>query len=329
MKKTFAVLLSGLLIGSLVFSLVACNDKEEPTPPADPIVLTDATGRSFTFDKDKLPNKVVSLSPGITECLYAMGLETLIVGCTDFCNYPAPAQDKFKIGGSSVNTQSTEKIMQALQGDKERGIILASGAALNAVTSQMDSEGYTVFLTNVTTFESLFDCMRAYNTILGGTDYDRVEYVIASMEARVKAVTDKLPASTPKVTVIHVMYNNLQSACAGTKESMVIATAFGINLGDTFGSSYVIPNVESFIAANPTIIVCVTDHGTGNGYIHTITEDSRLAGMDAVKNGNVIEIEANSISRPGPRLIDALENYAKILHPEIFGIYQYDPYYYV
>ncbi|MCL2475389.1 MAG: ABC transporter substrate-binding protein [Chloroflexi bacterium] len=326
MKKLFTILLSCLLISSLAFSLVACDDKKGQTP-TEPITLTDDTGETFTFDRDKLPNKVVSLSPGVTECLYAMGLEDLIVGCTTFCDYPAPANDKFKVGGST--SADVEKIMQALQGDKERGIILISNSSLNKPATQMRELGYMVFLTNPTTFESLFDCMRTYNTILGGTDYNRVESVIVAMEARVKAVTDRLPASTPKVTVLHVMYGGLMIAGAGTRESTIINLALGINLGDTFGSGYITPNVESFIAANPTLIIVVTDHGTGYGYMSDVTNDSRLAGMSAVKNGNVIEIESNSCSRPGPRLIDALENYAQILHPDIFGTYQYDPNQYV
>ena len=60
--------------------------------------VTDETGRSIRVPQSI--HRVVSLAPGITETLYALGLQDELVGDTDYCDYPPDAQRKPKVGGA-------------------------------------------------------------------------------------------------------------------------------------------------------------------------------------------------------------------------------------
>jgi len=89
-----------LLISAVLLSLfVACA----PSPKevmSSPIEITDQLGRVVKLDK--IPQRIISLAPGNTEILFALGLADKLVAVTDYCNYPPEAEDKPSIGGFST-----------------------------------------------------------------------------------------------------------------------------------------------------------------------------------------------------------------------------------
>ena len=68
-------------------------------PQSPPGNIVDGLGRSITIEK--IPQRIVSLSPSNTEILFALGLDDKVVGVTEYCNYPQAAETKPKIGGFS------------------------------------------------------------------------------------------------------------------------------------------------------------------------------------------------------------------------------------
>jgi len=79
-------------------------------------------------------------------------------------------------------------------------------------------------------------------------------------------------------------------------------------------------SLEAVIIANPQIIIASTGHGEGASLPHefALTED-RLSSVDARLNGQVYDINTDLVGRPGPRMVDALEQLAEMIHPELFG----------
>ena len=89
---------------SLIFACTP-TPAEEPAPPVTaspfPVEMTDQAGRVVRIEK--MPEKIISLAPGNTEILYALGLEDRLVGVTEYCDYPEVAKEKPPIGGFSIN----------------------------------------------------------------------------------------------------------------------------------------------------------------------------------------------------------------------------------
>ena len=109
-KPTIAALLSVFLILSLALLLQGCGKTAKAVSGSGfPMQITDDLGRQVTIKE--APQRIVSLAPAITESLFAMGLGDKVVGVTNYCNYPAEAKTKPKIGGFS--TPSAELVVTA------------------------------------------------------------------------------------------------------------------------------------------------------------------------------------------------------------------------
>ena len=86
-----------------------------------------------------------------------------------------------------------------------------------------------------------------------------------------------------------------------------------------FEKSHVV-SLEAIISKNPQVIIISGMATTGDLIYNNIMKETRLAEVDAMRNSRVYKISnANLIERPGPRIVDGLEEIAKFIHPEIFG----------
>ena len=310
MNKLFIIILPLIL-------LAACGGGENAPDSGTNFTVTDHAERVVGFSR--IPDKIISLSPGVTEIIFALGLNDKLVGVTSFCDYPAGARSIDKIGGYS--TVDKEKVIEKIGGDTDGAVIFASTLHVvpGGVLSDLEQLGYKAVVLEANTIGRLFDCMKLVNRIGGGGS--KAEAAIQSLEARVGAVKSRINADTPKVTVMHEVFGGHWIAGANTLENDIITEAGGINIGASRGAGYGQINIESIIGANPDKIVIVSQMGNMvDGLVSSeITDNPVFRVLDAVKNRRVYVIDADIVSRSGPRAVDGLEEYARILHPEVFG----------
>ena len=299
---------------------MACSGKNAPVPEKS-FIITDHAGRAVGFSK--IPNKIISLSPGITEIIFALGLSNKLVGVTSFCDYPAEAQRIDRVGGYS--TVDKEKVVEKIGGDGDGAVIFASTLHIQpgGVLSDLEQLGYKAVVLEAHTIEQLFNCMKLINEISGGGS--AAEVVIQSLEARAHVIKSGISADTRKVTVMHEVFGGHWVAGSDTLENDIITIAGGINIGAPIGSGYGQINIEGIIDANPDKIIIVSQMGTMvDGLVSSeITDNPVFRVLDAVKNRRIYVIDADIVSRSGPRAVDGLEEYARILHPEIFCDYAF------
>ena len=298
-------------------SLTACDGKK-PLPLDTDFQVADHAGRLVGFSK--IPDKIISLSPGITEIIFALGLNNKLVGVTTFCDYPAEAKNIDTIGGYA--NVDKEKVIDKIGSDRAGAVIFASTlhATPGSVLSDLEQLGYKAVVLEANTLDQLFDCMKLVNRIGGGGS--NAEAVIQSLQARVNVVKSQVGADVPKFTVMHEVFGGHWIAGSNTMENDIIATAGGVNIGATIGNGYGQINIERIIDANPDIIVIVSQMGSMvNGLVSSEISDNPIFNvLNAVRNRRVYIIDADIVSRSGPRAVDGLEAYAKILHPDIFGM---------
>ncbi len=308
----------GLVLTMLVSLLMACTPiSEEPLPPDGQVStflveVTDQAGRVVRIEK--MPEKIISLAPSNTEIVFALGLADRLVGVREFCDYPEAAKDKPKIGGFS--TVDIEKVV-AIEPD----LILATNIHQKEVIPALERFGLTVLILDPQTLDEVMEAI----TLIGkGTgEQEAADQLVAEMSNRIKAVTDKtdnLPeAQRPRAFYV-VWHEPLMTVGSDTRIHELIRLAGGINIAQEIGEGYPTMSLEAVIQANPQVIVAGSGMGKGADLpFQFVATESRLKDVAARINNRVYEINTDLIGRPGPRIVEALEQLAKMIHPEIFG----------
>ena len=104
----------------------------------------------------------------------------------------------------------------------------------------------------------------------------------------------------------------------GTFANDIISLAGGINIAEARGGFFQM-GLEELTSSDPEVIIVLEDYLWPTPTYESIMTDERLSQVTAIKEGNVYLVDANLLSRPGPRLIDGAEEFAHIIHPDIFN----------
>jgi len=315
MKSRFLKLGLVLLLTAVMLAACAPTPATTTTPPSppSPVTITDQAGRAVTFAS--APQRIISLAPGDTEILFALGLGDRVVAVTDYCDYPPEVKSKPSIGGYS--TPSIEAIV-SLSPD----LIVADSIHKAAVVPQLEGQGLKVIILDANSIDEVLAAIAMVGKACGVRE--NAANLINGMEARIKAVTDKtagLSQEQRPSTCYLVWHDPLMVAGLGTLQDELIDKAGGRNLIRALSSQrgYGTISLETLIAANPAVLMTGTGHGDDTDLtIQYARTEPRLSGTDARKNNRVYGLDANITSRPGPRIVDALEAFAHYLHPELF-----------
>ena len=308
MKKILALILAIVLI----VGLSACQAQQPaPAPVEQPaadtkIVITDLKGREITLDK--IPERIISLSPANTEILFAVGAGNKVVGITSFCDFPAETKDVAKIG--SFEGPNLE-LIQAAKPD----VVLAGGYIQEDFIASLEQLNIPVISTEATDFNSIFDSIALIGK-LSGNDQKAAE-VVKGMKNKIAEIQDKVKGQTPKSVFYVVWTDPLTTAGSGTFINDVIKTAGGVNTAEKveFWAKY---SAEELVKDNPEYLFSAL-HSTNEGVSMEFFKQSPIfKNLDSVKNGKVhLMSDDNVVSRPGPRIVQAIEEVAKVLHGDI------------
>ena len=280
--------------------------------PQFPLTVVDDLGR--TVQIASLPQRIVSLAPSNTEIIYALGLEDRLVGTTDYCDYPEAAKSKPRV--ATYTTPNLEKVV-SVQPD----LILAEAIHEKTALPAMEKLGLTVIVTSATSLDTVLNDIKLVGQVNGKSQ--AAATLVDSLNARIQTVVSKTDTLTPeqRLKVLYVVWHDpIWTMGRETFINDLIWKAGGVNIfADDFEKSRVV-SLESIIQKNPQVIIVSGMGTTGDLIYNNIMKETRLAGVDAMLNDRVYRISnANLIERPGPRIVDGLEEVAKLLHPEIFS----------
>jgi iron complex transport system substrate-binding protein len=276
-----------------------------------PLTVTDASGRTVTLKA--APSRIVSLSPSLTEMLFAIGAGDQIVGVTTYCNYPPEALAKEKIGGYSAKTVNMEKIL-ALQPD----LVVAESSMHKDIISSLEQLGITAYAVKPNNFDDIYTSLGQLGRIAGHPD--QAAAAVAAMKSRIKAVTDKVAAipQDKRVSVFWEVWDQpLMTAGPATFTGQIIEMAGGKNVFADVTKDYPEISAEEIIKRNPAVIMGPDTHGD-KLTTEQIGKRPGWESLAAVKSGRIYLINGDTSSRPGPRLALALEDIARQLYPDTF-----------
>ncbi|MFC2070177.1 ABC transporter substrate-binding protein [Chloroflexota bacterium] len=307
--------LSKVAVFSLILPLVlgfsaGCTTTTEEESQS-PIEITDQLGRTVTLEK--APERIVSLAPSNTEILYALGLGDKVVGVTKSCDYPTEVTEKPIIGGFS--SPNLEEIV-ALSPD----LVIAASRHEEEIIPQLEEKGITVLGLNPKTFDSILSAITLIGDVTGNNE--EASQLVADMESRIKAVTDKVSDLTEdeKPRVFYLTWHDpLKTSGATSLNNELIEKAGGKNIFiDVTGVQTI--DLEMLVARDPQVMIAGTGMGTGEeNTLLYLQEESRLDNTEASKNGSIYGINIDITGRGGPRIVEGLEHFAKCIHPKTFG----------
>lgn len=322
-KRRLQWLVKSLVMLSLVLLvmqgfLVGCKAASDATQTpaggiAFPMTITDDLGRVVTIDE--APAKIVSLAPSNTEILFALGLGDRLVGVTQSCNYPEEALQKEKIGDFAQI--DIERIVVI-----DPDLILATDMHKQDVIPALEQLGFTVISLVPHNLDEVMDSIILIGRVTGAED--EASRLVEDMRGRIEAVTDRTAGLTEaqRPRVLYVIWHEpLMSVGTDTRIHEMIEKAGGINIAWVAGEGYPTLALEEVISANPQVIIAnVDDTEAGDLSLQFILNEPRLGGVDARVLGRVHGIDADLTNRPTPRIVEALEWLASLIHPEIFGL---------
>lgn len=309
-KAVWTLLLAALFSACRSGPNVITNTTAEPAPPMR--TITDDLGWQVAIPF-KI-TRVVSLAPNLTESIFAVGAGDRLIGVTTFCDYPEQAKEIAKLGDTM--TPNMESII-ALKPDI---VFVSTASQIENFTKTLESNGIAVYVTNPTDLFQVFSSIRTLGDILGTTD--KASLVADELEVRVNKVkaalgdhltkTDSMRSDDGRVrTFVQISHEPLFTIGNGSFLNQLVASAGGISVTADIPSAYPKISKETAIALRPAAII-LSDSPDNQ------EPNDSFKNSYAVKEGRIYRVNADLISRPGPRLVDALEQIAKFLHPEKF-----------
>ena len=293
------------------------EEQEQEINEYKTVTLADSYGNVVTLTSP--PERIVSLAPGNTEMLFAVGAGDNVVGVTDFCNYPYNFSAWIEAGNmSSIGNYygpSVEPIV-ALEPD----LVLASSGSLDAAEN-LKNLGYNVLVLEARTIDNV---LRDILLVGRATGNDiKAGNLVSEFRTRIENVANQATSASTTPKVYHEIWNDpLMSAGSGTFIDELIVLAGGENIFNDATTSWPVVSSEAIIEKNPEVMFFPNMYmGVGNFYqtIQAVKDRPGWDSITAIQNNDIYEINADIISRSGPRLVEALEIIAKMVHPEIFG----------
>ncbi len=269
------------------------------------ISIRDSLGTLFEFKSP--PSKIVSLSPAITEILFFIGAGEKVAGVTRFCNFPSEAQKKEIVGGLlDIDIEKILKINPDI-------VVATRGNPINLII-RMKSLGINVFAIDIKdSIEDIFSAMEKISILTGNHKVAMVE--IHKLRKRAKLIERKAKKakSRPKV-FIQLGHEQLWTCGKRTYLNDLISKAGCKNIGD-FREGWFIISIEKLINQNPDLIIMLSkDKEEFYSSKKKLLSIPGVSNLNAVKYDSIYQIENDIMERPGPRIVDALEEIYEISH---------------
>ncbi len=266
--------------------------------------VTDEAGRRFTVP-EKI-DRIVSLAPNLTEIVYAIGAGDRLVGDTTYCDYPEAAKSVEKVGDTIK--PSIERIIAL----KPQIVLVSTASQLEAFTNQLEQQHIAVYVTNPKDLEEVFQSILYLGVLFGNSD--QAEKLIHDLQARAMAIENAVKGAKRVTVFFQLADQPLYTIGRDAFQTDLIRSAGGISVTKDLPTAFPTFSDEAALASKPdAIILPVSTRDNGNSTVAPALKNS-----PAVLHNRVYKISEDHLSRPGPRLVDGLEEMARDLHPEAF-----------
>jgi iron complex transport system substrate-binding protein len=306
-RAALAAALQTLSIATLiVIVMTSCGNRHNNISTTDATrEVIDEAGRRV-----QLPlhiDRIVSLAPNLTEIVFAVGAGDRLVGRTRYCDYPAEATKVPEVGDTM--TPSIERIIAL----KPQIVLISTASQLEAFTRQLNEQRIAVYVTNPQSLEGVFRSIQTLGDLFG--EHGQAAKLVADSRRRSEAIEASVKQVNPVKVFYQVSGEPLYTIGRDAYLTDLVRRAGGVSVTADVPGGFPRFSDESALAARPEAIILPSggSMGTANS-----TVAASLKNSPAALNSRVYKINDDHLSRPGPRLVDGLEEMARALHPEAF-----------
>jgi len=281
-------------------------------PTLSPISMVDGLDREVSLPAPA--QKVISLAPSNTEILFAVGAGDQVIGRDEFSDYPQEAASIPSVGGG-FGDYNLEAII-----DLEPDLVLAAEINTAEQVNSIADLGIPVYLlANPGTLDEMYGNLLIIAELTG--HQETAKSLVTELETRVAGVDAVITTAADTPTVFYELDATDPSAPwtagVGTFIDTLITRAAGENIAADLEGNYLQLSIEEILVRDPQVIL-LGDAAYGITP-ESIQERSGWSNLSAVIDDRIYTFDDNLVSRPGPRLVDGLEQLARLLHPELFS----------
>ena len=274
-------------------------------PSSFPFAVTDSGGTAITFKE--APKRIISYSPGATEVLFAVGAGAQVVGVDKFSDYPPETSVKTKLEYSKPAPEPA----LALQPD----LVIMATRQEGQVKQFRDLGMVVVLFKEPEDLRGVLEQVRTVGKLTGHSN--DAEKLAGGMQQRIDLIQKRVAPVTDGPLVFYELSPDLYTAAPNTFIGALLALLKAKNVAQGATTQFPQLSVEKVISANPQVVL-LADGGTSGGQsLETVKGRPGWSNLPAVKNGRVFAVDGNVYNRPGPRVVDALEQLVGILYPDL------------
>lgn len=262
------------------------------------ILVQGAYDTDIKIDPDKI-TKVVSLAPNITEIIYAIGMESKLIGRTNYCNYPKEVQNVNSVG--EIMTPSIERILQM-----KPDLIIASNHTVYTTYQRINEQGIKIImLDDIKKISDIYILVEKIGLMLNAN-----EEAIKLNQNLMDKIECDVNRNSDKIKIYYMLsYGKSGDYTAGgdTFIGDLINISGGINIAqDISGWKY---SIEQLLINDPDIIIFSSKYIK----IEDLNQSPIYKELRAVKQNNVYYIDEDKIVRAGPRIWEGISELREII----------------
>ena len=279
---------------------------EEPETAEPAVTLTDMTGREITLDEPA--TRIVALTPSDCEILYAIGAGDLLVGRGKYCDYPAEVLDIPAVeSGSDANIEQIVELQPQV-------LIMSTMSQTDEQVQQLEAAGIHVVVSDAQDIDGVYTAINMIGELVG--KQDEAASVVESMQKTFDEIKANAGDGTKTIYFeVSPLEYGLWTAGTGTFMDE-IANMMGLKncFADVEGWAAI--SEEQVLERNPDYILTISMYyGEGPTPEEEIASRAGWENVTAVKNGKILNLQNNELSRPAPRLAEG----AKALYDFVYG----------
>ena len=267
--------------------------------------IEDAFGH--IVEMEKAPERIISLAPSNTEILYALGLGDKIVGVTAFCDYPEEALEVDKVG--DFNGINFEKVVEL-----EPDLVVNYGMLEDDALKMYNDAGIAVISFIPESIDEVIETIKQIS--IATYSEDRGNDLVERMEEHRDEILAKVQDTEEVKVFYEIWHEPLMTAGAGSFVDGLINLANGVNVASDAEGEYPNYDIEKLIENDPEVYLTANDLPEKTA--ESIMTRPGYEDIAAIKNGKIYLLDGNIVSRPGPRIVEALEIIAQKIHPQAF-----------
>lgn len=270
-----------------------------PTPQARfPLTITDSLGRQVTIDRP--PQRIVAFDSAGVETLYAIGAGDLLVGTHTFVDYPPQVASVPRVGDAfNVNLERVAE----LQPDLFYTFFQSSIPELEALGIKV------LYLESPQSLEETFQRMEMWGSIVGRVA--EAQELVEGLRDRLGQLQRRLSQVQQGPRVFHDVGDRWTPG-PDTFQGQLYTILKAQNIAsDVQGWAQL--SAEVVVERDPQVIIAPYPGGP-----EAVRGNPAFSGTSAVKAGRVHTIDPDLVDIPGPRIVQGLEELARLLYPELF-----------